>query len=471
MDVVAWLRGLGLERYAPAFRDNDVDDEVLPELTSDDLISIGVTSVGHRRKLLAAIAGLSAEMPAAALTAASRNAPEPAAGTAERRQLTVMFCDLVGSTALSTRFDPEDLSKVIRSYQSCVATIIARFNGFVARYVGDGVLIYFGWPEARETDAERAVRAALAVIAAIGQSPTFSGRLRVRIGIATGLVVIGEPIGTGDARQQTAIGETPNLAARLQTLAEPDTVVISESTQRQIGGLFEIEDLGAQHLAGFGEPQRAWRVSGESGVVSRFEALRSEDAALVGRDEELDLLVRRWHQAKTGNGQVVLVSGEAGIGKSRLGAALSQRIEAETQSRLRYFCLPHHQGSALYPFIIQLEHAAGFAHHDSVEQKLSKLREWLAPVARAGDEIELLAELLSLPTSAAELNLSPQRKREMRFDALLNLIETLARNRPVLIFFEDAHWVDPTSRELLDLILERVSRILGWPTACNDADA
>src|SRR5690242_1624265 len=230
MDVVAWLRGLGLERYAPAFRDNDVDDEVLPELTSDDLISIGVTSVGHRRKLLAAIAGLSAEMPAAALTAASRNAPEPAAGTAERRQLTVMFCDLVGSTALSTRFDPEDLSKVIRSYQSCVATIIARFNGFVARYVGDGVLIYFGWPEARETDAERAVRAALAVIAAIGQSPTFSGRLRVRIGIATGLVVIGEPIGTGDARQQTAIGETPNLAARLQALAEPDTVVISEST-------------------------------------------------------------------------------------------------------------------------------------------------------------------------------------------------------------------------------------------------
>jgi len=455
MDVTEWLHGLGLERYAPAFRDNDIDKEVLHRLTTEDLRELGVASIGHRRRLLDAIAALGDDQPAAEPS----RAPAPATGAAERRQLTVMFCDLVGSTALSTRFDPEDLSKVIRSYQSCVATIIARFDGFVARYVGDGVLIYFGWPEARETDAERAVRGALAVIAAIGQSPTFSGRLRVRIGLATGLVVIGEPIGTGDARQQTAIGETPNLAARLQALAGPDTVVICASTQRQIGGLFEIEDLGPQRLAGFAEPQRAWRVSGESGVVSRFEALRSEDTPLVGREEELDLLLRRWHQAKAGNGRVVLVSGEAGIGKSRLGAALSQCIEAEMQSRLRYFCLPHHQGSALYPFIVQLEHAAGFARHDTVEQKLSKLRERLAPLARGGDEIELLAELLLLPTSAAELNLSPQRKRAMRFDALLYLIETFARNRPVLMFFEDAHWIDPTSRELLDLMFDRVPRM------------
>ena len=239
MDVGAWLRGLGLERYAPAFRDNDVDDELLPELTSDDLISIGVTSVGHRRKLLAAIAGLDAEIPAAAVTAAFADTPEPAAGTGERRQLTVMFCDVVGSTALSARLDPEDLSGLIRSYQACVATTIVRFDGFVARYVGDGVLIYFGYPQAHEDDAERAVRAALAVIAAIDAASTLSQSVRVRIGIATGLVVVGEPIGTGEARQQTAIGETPNLAARLQALAGSNTVVIADTTRRLIGDLFD----------------------------------------------------------------------------------------------------------------------------------------------------------------------------------------------------------------------------------------
>jgi class 3 adenylate cyclase len=248
-----------------------------------------------------------------------------------------------------TLFDPEDLSKVIRNYQSCVATTIARFDGFIARYVGDGVLIYFGWPEARETDAERAVRSALEVIAAIGQSPTLSGRVQVRIGIATGLVVIGEPIGIGEARQQTAIGEPPNLAARLQALAEPDTVVISAITRRQVGGLFDIEDLGTHRLAGFGKPQRAWRVLRESDVISRFAALRSDQTPFVGREEELDLLLRRWQQAKGGDGRVVLVLGEAGIGKSRLGAALSQRIDGEVHTQLRYFCLPHYQDSALYP--------------------------------------------------------------------------------------------------------------------------
>ena len=310
--------------------------------------------------------------------------------------------------------------------------------------------------------------------------------MRVRIGIATGLVVIGEPIGTGEAKQQTAIGETPNLAARLQALAEPDTIVISASTRQQIGGLFETEDLGQQRLAGFAEPQRAWRVSGESGLVSRFEALRPEQTPLFGRAEELELLLRRWQEAKAGEGRVVLVSGEAGIGKSRLGAALSQCIEAEMHTRLRYFCSPHHQDSALYPFIIQLESAAGFARDDTVEQKLGKLRELLAPAARGEAEIELVAELLSLPNSAADLNLSPQRKREMWFEALMHQLEVPAAKGPVFMVFEDAHWVDPTSRELLDLIFDRVARMpvllvvtfrseyqhdLGWPTARNDAGA
>jgi class 3 adenylate cyclase/tetratricopeptide (TPR) repeat protein len=381
-----------------------------------------------------------------------------AVAQAERRQLTVMFCDLISSTALATRLDPEDLREVIGAYHRCVADTIGRYDGFVAKYMGDGVLIYFGYPEAHEDDAERAVRAGLAVIDAVGRL-AVPEPLSVHLGIAGGLVVVGDLIGTGAAQERGVVGETPNLAARLQALAPPDTLVIAESTRRQIGTLFEIEDLGAQQLAGFAEPQRAWRVVGESGVLSRFEALRSEATPLLGRDEELDLLLRRWQQAKAGEGRVVLVSGEPGIGKSRLGAALSQRIESEPHTRLRYFCSPYHQDSALYPFIVQLERAARFAREDTVEQKLGKLRALLAPDARGDDEIALLAELLSLRNSATDLHLSPQRKREMLFESLLDQLAALARSRPVLMVFEDAQWIDPTSRELLDLTVDRVARM------------
>jgi class 3 adenylate cyclase len=310
MDLAEWLRGLGLEQYADAFRENAIDAEVLHDLTVDDLRELGVGPIGHRRRLLTAIAALRGDTPQ--VVEGAEPAPAVAtSGEAERRQLTVMFCDLVGSTPLSTRFDPEDLREIVGAYHRCVADTVARFAGFVAKYMGDGVLIYFGYPEAHEDDAERAIRAGLAVIDAVGKLAT-PAPLNVRLGVASGLVVVGDLIGAGAAQERGVVGETPNLAARLQALAQPGSLVIADSTRRQIGGLFEIEDLAPQPLAGFAEPQRAWRVVGESGVVSRFEALRSEATPLVGRDEELDLLLRRWQQAKAGEGRVVLVSAVRG---------------------------------------------------------------------------------------------------------------------------------------------------------------
>ena len=354
MNVADWLRAHGLEQYEAAFRENDVDVEVLPTLTADELKDIGVSSIRHRRRLLEAIAVLRSksmgpEAPAlAALFPPSDTRGQPGASetTPERRPLSVMFCDLVGSTALSSQLDPEDLREVIRNYQGCVATTIQHFDGFIARYVGDGVLIYFGWPEARETDAERAVRAGLAVASAVSAERPGGQPLQVRIGIATGLVVIGEPIGSGDSRQQTAVGETPNLAARLQSLARPGQVVIDAATRRQIGGLFECQDLGTVELKGLPVAVPAWQVLAENRTLGQFEALRSGATPLVGRDEEMELLLRRWGQAKAGNGRVVLISAEPGVGKSRLAEALAERITGEPHTRLRYFCSPHHQDSA-----------------------------------------------------------------------------------------------------------------------------
>ena len=359
MDLGGWLRSLDLEEYEAAFHKNHIDEVVLPNLTAEDLRDLGVGSIGHRRKLLDAIALLrgDAEAKAKAPPPKTPSVPKSSQDTAERRQVTVMFCDLVGSTALSGRMDPEDLREVISAYQKCVAETVQRFGGFVAKYMGDGVLVYFGYPQAHEDDAERAVGAGLELIQAVGGLKS-GAPLQTRVGIATGLVVVGDLIGLGAAQEQAVVGETPNVAARLQALAEPNTVVIAESTRKLLANLFDLQDLGAKDLKGIARPMRAYAALRPSSAEGRFEALHvSGLTALVGREEELELLSRRWARAKTGEGQVVLLSGEAGIGKSRLTAALLERLAAEPHTRLRYFCSPQHTDSALYPVIGQMERA------------------------------------------------------------------------------------------------------------------
>src|SRR5215469_11808084 len=457
IDIADWLRKLGLERYEAAFRDNEIDWEALPKLTAEDLKDLGVVLGTHRQRLLDAIMSLRTEARAVDVAAVS---PDPAVQTdAERRQLTVMFCDLVGSTELSTRIDTEDLREVIGAYHRTVAEVVTEFDGFVSRYMGDGVLIYFGYPQAHEDDAERAVRAGLDAIEAVGRIDTKSVRLQARVGIATGLVVVGDLIGKGSAQEQSVVGETPNLAARLQALADPDSVVIAAGTRRLVGDLFEYRDLGAVEVKGIARPVQAWQVLRPSVVASRFEALRgSALSPLIGRDEEIDLLLRRWARAKAGDGQIVLVSGETGIGKSRIVAALEERLHAEPHLRLRYFCSPYCRDSALYPFIDQLWHAAEFARDDPPAAKLEKLDILLASAAPRDEDVALLADLLSLPVSERHPlpHLSPQRKKERTLEALIRQLEGLACLQPVVMVFEDAHWIDPTSRELLDLTVERV---------------
>jgi class 3 adenylate cyclase/predicted ATPase len=463
VDIAAWLRGLGLEQYAQLFRDNDIDGEILCGMTAEDLKELGIGSFGHRRRLLNAITALGGEPPTRFVAQSATGATSAPTSLppidAERRQLTVMFCDLVGSTALSAQLDPEDLREVIGAYHRAVGKIIAESDGFVSRYMGDGVLVYFGYPQAHEDDAERAVRAGLSAIDAVSRLDVKSVKLQTRVGIATGLVVVGDLIGEGSAQEQSVVGETPNLAARFQTLATPDTVVIGAGTRRLVGDLFEFRDLGAVEVKGIAAPVPAWQVLRPSVLASRFEALRGAVLTrLVGRDEEIDLLLRRWARAKAGDGQVVLVSGEAGLGKSRIAAALEERLHAEPHLRLRYYCSPYHQDSALFPFVDQLGRAAGFAREDPPGARLEKLEALLARAAPPDADVAFLADLLSLPAAERHPlpNLSPERKKERTLEALIRQVEGLARQQPVVTVFEDAHWIDPTSRELLDLTVERI---------------
>jgi len=462
MDVGGWLRRLGLEHYEAAFRENEIDDTVLPSLTAEDLKDLGVGVIGHRRKLLDAIAALRTETSASTpLSDASPATDKAAKDTAERRQVTVMFSDLVGSTALSARLDPEDLREVISAYQRCVADTVRRFGGFVAKYMGDGVLIYFGYPAAHEDDAERAVRASLALIDAVA-TLTAPEPLQVRIGAATGMVVVGDLVGSGEAQERGIVGETPNLAARLQGIAEPNTVVIAEATRRLLGNLFELRDLGPKRVKGIAGPVTAFAALRASSVESRFEAMHTGGmTALVGREEELELLLRRWARAKTGEGQVVLLSGEAGIGKSRLSAALMEDIAAEPHARLRYFCSPQHTDSAFYPLIGQFERAAGFAHGDTSQIKLDKLDALLAQTSTSRQDAALLAEMLSLPNDGRypALELVPEQRRQKTLAALDVQLATLARSSPVLTIFEDAHWGDPTSLEAFGRTVDRIASL------------
>ena len=462
MDVVVWLRSLGLERYEGVFRENEIDETVLPSLTAEDLKDLGVSIVGHRRKLLDAIAALRADSNAKTAVTPDPTAVETSPqDRAERRQVTVMFSDLVGSTALSARMDPEDLREVISAYQKCVAETVQRFGGFVAKYMGDGVLIYFGYPQAHEDDADRAVRAGLEVIAAVSalKSPV---PLQTRVGIATGMVVVGDLIGSGEAQERGIVGETPNLAARLQGIAEPNMVVVADGTRQLIGDLFELQYLGSKDLKGIAGPVRGWAALRASLVESRFEALHGSGlTALVGREEELELLLRRWSKAKAGEGQVVLVSGEAGIGKSRLTAALLERLSAEPHTRLRYFCSPQHTDSALYPIISQMERAAGFAHNDTPQAKLDKLDAVLAQSVTPPHDGALFAEMLSLPNDGRypSLEMAPEQRRQKTMEALTMQMEALSRSHPVLMIFEDAHWTDPTSLEAFGRTVEQIKTL------------
>jgi predicted ATPase/class 3 adenylate cyclase len=453
------LRNLGLGQYEQAFRDNAVDEHVLPDLTAEDLRDLGVVPVGDRRKLLAAVARLQAQ---AAPPAAS---PQPRimeeVPQAERRQLTILFCDLVGSTALSVRFDPEDLREVVRAYHACVTEVVQHHGGFVAKYMGDGVLAYFGYPRAREDAAEQAARTGLALVDAVSRLSAGGESLQVRVGIATGLVIVGDLLGTGAAQERSVVGETPNLAARLQALAEPSHVVIAPSTRQLVGQRFECRDTGAVLLKGFSQPVQVWEVAAEKAIHSRFEALRFGQPPLVGREEEMLLLLRRWQQAQEGQGQAVLISGEPGIGKSRLTVSLQERIQDTLHTELSYFCSPHHSNSALYPVINQLQRAAHFQPGDTSEQRLDKLDALLARTDTAVEDQGLLADLMSLPTGSRYpvLSLSPQARKEQTFAALIWQIGVATRSSPLLILWEDVHWIDPTSLELLQLIVDHVQTL------------
>src|SRR5262245_19005708 len=459
--IADWLEKLGMSEYAQPFAENDIDFAILGDLTDQDLEKIGVTSLGHRRKLLRAIAdleGVEKSTPAVAAATTSPAMPR-AADTAERRQVTVMFSDLVGSTALSAHMDPEDLREVISAYQKSVAETVQRFGGFVAKYMGDGILIYFGYPQAHEDDADRAVRAGLNLVAAVTalKSPV---PMQTRVGIATGLVVVGDLIGSGEAQERGIVGETPNLAARLQGIAEPNRVVIAEGTRKLLGNLFELEDLGARDLKGISGPVRAWAALRSSAAEGRFEALHASGlTALVGRDEELELMLRRWSKAKGGEGQMVLLSGEAGIGKSRLTAALLERLTSEPHTRLRYFCSPQHTDSAFYPIIGQMERAAGLVLNDTSQAKLDKLEAVLAQTSTSKQDAALFAEMLSLPNDGRypALDPDPQRRRQRTLEALNLQMEVLSRSNPVLMIVEDVHWSDPTSLEAFGRAVDRVA--------------
>ena len=463
-DIGRWLEGLDLGQYAPAFAENAVDLADLPHLTDEDLTSLGLP-LGPRRRLQAAIRKL-AETPGpsterrtgtrqASFTAADEKRPD-----AERRQLTVLFCDLVGSTELSTRLDPEDMAGLIGAYQDQVTREVARYEGHVAKLLGDGVLAYFGWPRAHEDDAERAVRAGLAVTEAVARLRTLADEpLAARVGIATGLVMVGDMTGESGTERDAVVGDTPNLAARLQAIASPGSVVVSPDTSVLLGHLFELDNLGTHDLKGFRGSMCVWRVLGESRAESRFDAMHgAELTPIVGREHESAVLFDRWQVASAGEGQVALVTSEAGVGKSRIIRALRERL-GKNYIPVSHYGSPHHTNSALYPVIRLLERAAGFERADAPELRLTKLEALLALGSEnLRDVVPLVASLLSLPMDARypTPDLNPRQQKQQTLEALVGQIQGLAMRQPVLAVFEDAQWMDPTTLEFLDMVVQRV---------------
>src|ERR1700722_6227569 len=465
IDVADWLRTLGLERYEATFRENDVSAEVLSDLTAEDLEGLGVVTIGHRRRLLVAIAKLNEQSstgdaspmvaPVATVSGSLGEDAVPQGG--ERRQLTVMFCDLVGSTALSERLDPEELRSLLHAYRTLCGDVIAHYDGFVARYVGDGILTYFGWPKAHEEDAERAVRAALESDQTVKRA-SFAEELSVRVGIATGPVVVGEPAGVGD-ESRLAIGSTPNLAARLQGLATAHQIVIANSTRRLIGNTFELTDLGEHDLKGIAEPAHGWRVERALAAESRFDANRGGNALtpLVGREEEVDLLLRRWSQATDGEGQVVLLSGEPGIGKSRILSALRKRLEAQGVQALRFQCSPYYVNSSFWPIIDNFERTLKFTRDETADEKLDTLEALIVTQhGRPITDVRFIAAILSIPCEQryGALQMTPQKQKDETLRTLVDISEAAARQQPSVMLFEDAHWADPTTLEVLDLLID-----------------
>jgi predicted ATPase/class 3 adenylate cyclase len=464
MGVGEWLRSLGLGQYEPAFIESAIDFDVLAQLNEDDLEKLGML-LGDRKRLLKAIKARAGDSTDAQNSNGVRDAPSVqfAIVAAERRHLTVMICDLVGSTALATRLDPEDMGAVIDAYHAACARIVLSFDGFLADFRGDGILAYFGYPRAHEDDAERTVRAALDIAAVVARLKTPAEEpLSVRIGIATGLVVVGNR-GEGMLREHTVVGDTPSLAARLQALAEPGTVVIAASTRHLLGNLFHLRDLGFHNVKGVAQPIAAWAVDGVAISQSRFEAGHETGLAeLIGREDELDFLLERQRLAWKGEGQAVLMSGEPGIGKSRLVAALEERIAQQPHTFLKYQCSPHHTNSTLYPFIAQLERAVGFKADDTSDERLDRLEAYLAMSSPRVHEIAgLFAALLSIPAGDRypKLPPNPAQQRRRTFAALLDRFESLARQQPMLLSFEDVQWADPTSLEFLDLTIERMRQL------------
>ena len=466
-DLRDWLRMNNLEQYAEAFEANDIDLDILPDLDDHDLEQLGL-SLGNRRRLLKAIAArdTAAAPISSGQTASSSDRSPPAAeqlgsGDAERRQVTVMFADMVGSTALSAKLDPELLGSVIRRYQDAVAGAIGRYGGFVAKFMGDGVLAYFGFPHAFEDAAERAVRAAIGILSEVGAIEAPDGtRVQARIGIATGLVVVGEIIGTGMAQERTIVGETPNLAARLQALAGTDCILISESTQKLLGGLFELTCTGEHELKGFSRPVQAWRVCGEASVESRFAAIRAGHLPLIGRAHEMGLMRERWHLARQGEGQIVTVIGEAGIGKSRMIEALLDELASEAHARINLQCTPYHSDSALYPVIQYLNRAAGFAPADPPDVRTDKLHALLAArhITHA-TALPMLAELLSISLAESPpTTSSPAQRKAAMLALLVEILMRIGDNDPVLIVLEDAHWIDATTLEMMTRLTDSIGR-------------